>query len=461
MNPWEAMQPPVGGQLATPIAKKPLTPQEYLQQLLQGATPGAQAARTADATSPASEFDMRASRAPSSGLTEASPQDPTSYVDPPAAPAPEQAASLSPFQLKSISTKITNHNPLATPEDRGSLSNMMALEQGDVDKLRGMADAEEAKPNQTNLSPIASLVDSWYGTNLQKGYTPPASPEEKAKHLAGLRQLAAQGQQSVTKDQLSLLLGSDKSESNLMKAVLAASLKGKQGDPDWRTDRNINSAVHDVHYAPNLKVYADLQNRLAGAYSLASGASPANQQIKEALQAMSSAVNRANVSSDYKQKQLDLPTITGYLADLEAMSTSDPYKPAPPQVVKYVREMSQRIFDVIQNDLAREATRVTAGKHFKSKEVQSAVDEARNTYINGDYSNDIRAMNGMPESQYKTVIGGTDVKTGQKAKIPAAAAAAPAAAESQPKYEYSQKLNKTRITYPDGRTEMKDGHLGQ
>lgn len=61
-------------------------------------------------------------------------------------------------------------------------------QQQGLDEMGRQRDAYAAMPTQVDLSPLMALADTWYGGNLQKGYRPPTTVEERVGVLTGLQQ---------------------------------------------------------------------------------------------------------------------------------------------------------------------------------------------------------------------------------------------------------------------------------
>lgn len=132
------------------------------------------------------------------------------------------------------------------------LQKMFGLQQATVNKQNALADIAEQLPtaaadnaqtgygrvsgqlSQADLSPLMAFADSMTGGHTAQAYRKPPSSDERLETIAKLRTLAGQGQQALTKDMLTQMLGGDK-----LQALLMANLSKQGKTDDARTDRVI------------------------------------------------------------------------------------------------------------------------------------------------------------------------------------------------------------------------------
>lgn len=81
-------------------------------------------------------------------------------------------------------------------------------ESASVDDLSDAANNYAAHPTETDISPLAALVDTLTGSQLAKTITKPkTSPLDKLENVAALKGLVSKGRGSLTENQIKSLLG--------------------------------------------------------------------------------------------------------------------------------------------------------------------------------------------------------------------------------------------------------------
>lgn len=133
---------------------------------------------------------------------------------------------------------------------RNLLQQLFAEQQDEVNKMRTAADAAEAKPLQVDLSPLMALADTWTGSKLAPSYKAPESPDDKQFRVAQMRKMAGEGQDKVSKDQLALLLGEGKDDTQLLKLMMGSmgSLAGdfKAQQLQWLKEKNLKEDLDKI-----------------------------------------------------------------------------------------------------------------------------------------------------------------------------------------------------------------------
>lgn len=131
----------------------------------------------------------------------------------------------------------------------GTVADPTALVDDDKElgDLKKMIDGFESK-KKFDLSPALALVDSWTGSNLQKGYDRPLSDEERERIVIGLREtamtkeadmkykkayLASMAKQDQTRKDLKAM----DNATDLQKANIMAASRTKAPDPGKVQDR--------------------------------------------------------------------------------------------------------------------------------------------------------------------------------------------------------------------------------
>lgn len=310
-----------------------------------------------------------------------------------------------------VSAPGVNQMQQFSPEQ---ISFFLNQQQGNVAKNQ---DRLKELQEQTDLSPLLALSDSWTGSNFAKSYTSPkkaAADLERyiekqqgdiAKNFTSIynRELSSNARTEAAK------IGSESREKIANSTREAKAKAAKQPKPltpfqqslmDYRTDRLMRDAADSIHKAPNMKTYVDLSNNVGESINLVNQPDVTLTAANEALQGIVRAISRTNVSSDYKLKQFETPTLQGWQNKLETLITSDPNRPAPPEVVKLIQKIGNRVLDNYDGAIKREANRVAQGKigHFKNRAANDAMKQARDFYTSGAFIEELRRNQGIGPS---------------------------------------------------------------
>ena len=341
------------------------------------------------------------------GRTPASPQAPDVMTlaqpsNAPVIPAQRKGMQIDPALLQRNARIVAN-----APDSSRAYADYLdsiAQQKEQVENLKSLADQTGATPVQADLSPAMAFADSLTGGKTAQAYQKPLSPDDKIAKMAALRNMAANAEGNVTKDELSAAMGGQRNDVAFQKALLM--LMAKQGQNannpqmDWRTDRITQAAADSIHHAPNMKTYTDMANSVGESMFLLNKPDVTVTEAHEALQNLTRAIGRSNVSSDFRQKQLAMPTLEEYGKNLDALVESDPNQAAPVNVVGLIKKIGGRVFDTYDSSIRREANRAAQGKlgQYRTPEANTAVQQARDFYTSGQYMKELRNTYGLEPS---------------------------------------------------------------
>lgn len=332
-----------------------------------------------------------------------------SQIAPQAQPAPEMSQmppSGWPGMVAQRGLASGQKAPLPKPPvaDFSRVDPSLGTQNEDVSKLRGMADTIQNREVQPNLSSLAAYVDSLNNgqTHFADAYKSqaPMSADQRDEQVAKLRNMAATAQNNITRDQLNAANGNNKSQMAYYKALTDQVNRANNPMGLARESGQVISAAHTINNAPNMKTYIDLQNQLGSSLNSLQKPDVSVTEAKEAFANISNAISRSNNTSDYKQKELSNPNLQEAMAKVQSYWESDPNQPAPPEVVKLLNKMGQRIFDSYDGDIAREAKR--AGQEIATnsplKSVRDTAQQTMDKYTSGSYTNELRQRFGLPKN---------------------------------------------------------------
>lgn len=139
---------------------------------------------------------------------------------------------------RGASAKASINEFLDSPESRAYLANLersqqeaIANQKLGVDSAQANLGAFEKLPVQYDLSPLMNLSDSWFGSNLLKGYKSPSSPQELIAARSALEGALAKTRAGVTeaeKDRLQQNLTNRQKTAQLLTEASIADLKRKE-----------------------------------------------------------------------------------------------------------------------------------------------------------------------------------------------------------------------------------------
>lgn len=108
---------------------------------------------------------------------------------------------------------------------------VVAAQQAGVDQYGRSLEATKALPGQLDLSPLMALSDTWYGGNLSKGYTKPASTEQRTQDIMALQNALSRQKAGVSETELGLIkqrLGGEEALAGMKNAREMAALRKQE-----------------------------------------------------------------------------------------------------------------------------------------------------------------------------------------------------------------------------------------
>lgn len=139
---------------------------------------------------------------------------------------------------KGSSAKASINEYLDSPETRAYLADLeksqqeaIANQKMGVESAQSNLNAFSNLPVQYDLSPLMNLSDSWFGSNLLKGYKSPTSPQELIATRSALEGALAKTRSGVTeaeKDRLQQNLTNRQKTAQLLNDAAIADLKRKE-----------------------------------------------------------------------------------------------------------------------------------------------------------------------------------------------------------------------------------------
>lgn len=108
---------------------------------------------------------------------------------------------------------------------------VVAAQQAGVDQYGRSLEATKALPGQLDLSPLMALSDTWYGGNLSKGYTKPASTEQRTQDIMALQNALSRQKAGVSETELGLIkqrLGGEEALAGMKNAREMAALRRQE-----------------------------------------------------------------------------------------------------------------------------------------------------------------------------------------------------------------------------------------
>jgi hypothetical protein len=223
---------------------------------------------------------------------------------------------------------------------RQLLQQLFEQQQEAVNKQHQAADEAEALPTGLNLAPLLALTDSWTGSKMAPSYQQPESPEEKQLRVAKLRQLAGEGQEKVTKQQLSLLLGEGKDDTNLLRA-LASGMGGAAGDIKALQLQ----LAKDKYLSEDLKkIETPFEDQLQDLEFVQEGLESANVQALGTIISKYSRVvaGEKGVLTDEDVNRTSLKNFFKDIASVQSYFSKNPASKIPPEYVQGMIELTER-----------------------------------------------------------------------------------------------------------------------
>lgn len=190
-----------------------------------------------------------------------------------------------------------------TPEDTLRLKSLFDSQQEGVDRLRAAAENYAAGPDEINLAPLLALSDSWTGGNLSKSYQAPPSQDERAINAQKLRAAAADAQNNLTKDRVSVFNAGNKDEAAMLRTLLQAQ--------NSNAVRNLSSDVKEQMLT--YKKEQDLQSQLT---------KEIEKPLEDQVQLVSN-IDNALQSNDYQQVWGSLSNLARLMGEKGVLTDKD------------------------------------------------------------------------------------------------------------------------------------------
>ena len=242
------------------------------------------------------------------------------------------------------------------------LKRYLGLQQENVNQQNKLADAAAEQPQQTDISPLLALADSWGAGGVSKGYTKPPTKMERLAMIAGLKEKANAGQQNITKDVLTQMLGADKTNAALLRFIAGGADKDKKTDAAM--SKEINKMMQDA--GKDLDIYKARSGAVgqigktqvtAGRLATMVNAFKDNnlppQQMAELAAGLAGLATGGNVVAQEQIRNILPATAASSAANLQQWFTNEPQGAGQQEFVK-----------MMMHTINREAQ--TAGKQARS-----------------------------------------------------------------------------------------------
>jgi hypothetical protein len=161
---------------------------------------------------------------------------------------------------------------------------------------------------------------------------------------------------------------------------------------DLRTDKQAAEATNRIHNDKDITQMRGQANAIYRGMHLISDPNnpPSVTAMHEIAQDFASALNNGKVSSDFKLKSISTPTLQENMRKLESFITSNPNQPAPPEVVRFWKDMGSRLNDAYKRQMGARASTITKelGTVYKhNQQARDAAAAAAQSYIDGSWIN--------------------------------------------------------------------------
>lgn len=154
--------------------------------------------------------------------------------------------------------------------------------------------------------------------------------------------------------------------------------------------RKDEQAAQAVRHITDDKVIVPLQTQsqnIAKGMDLLNG-TPSYKRLAEVAQDFSAALSNKSVSSDYKLRQIDTPTLKQKIADAVAFSQSNPDQPADPIIVKFWRDMGESLNGAFDRQIAARANVLSSQLdtiYSKNPNAKAAAKNIAKSYKTGEW----------------------------------------------------------------------------
>jgi hypothetical protein len=191
-------------------------------------------------------------------------------------------------------------------------------------------------------------------------------------------------------------------DPNSPKALEIEAQKGKTDSMVTRANTGVDAqaaqAAKNIHDNEAISKYREqAMNVDRGLQTM--GENPSVTQMSEIAQDFAQALSGKGVSSDFRIKEISTPTVKSQLAKLASYVTSNPDQSAPPEVVKFWKDMGQRLSGAYDRQLAAQAKNIdttTDTAYGHNPQARSSAHAAANLYISGKW-----------RPQFESEVGGS------------------------------------------------------
>lgn len=193
----------------------------------------------------------------------------------PPPPNPEQSSYLTQDQVNAMAGQqapMSSLPSIAPPDmsrykallDQMDARGAAALEaqRSGIDQFGRQIDATKAIPIQADISPLLALSDTWFGGNLQKGYTPPTPTEAKVSQIMQLQAALQKQKQGLSDDEIALIksrLGGEESLAKMQAEFQGLKLRKAELGEAQKTRQDFREMQEDQRQVEKLQTGNDLK----------------------------------------------------------------------------------------------------------------------------------------------------------------------------------------------------------
>lgn len=146
-----------------------------------------------------------------------------------------------------------------------------------------------------------------------------------------------------------------------------------------RRDEQAANAVNKINTNPAITGLQTQSRNITKGLNLLNNGKPSVTTINEVAQDFSAALSNAKASSDFKLKQIETHTLQGELQKLKQYISSNPDQPAPPEVVKFWKDMGERLDVNYHKQIGAQAAQLSRSAETTYKNNPQAVKAVKDT----------------------------------------------------------------------------------
>lgn len=140
--------------------------------------------------------------------------------------------------------------PGVTNPARDEISNLLAMQQQEIDRQRELYDQAAAMEPQADLRPIAAFVDSMTGSKSAAAAAPSFTQADKLKLMSQLRENVAQGQEKLTSAKLRQALGEEGLDMRKLAMIMSGTKREvADAEKETRMELKIGQIATNLHNA--------------------------------------------------------------------------------------------------------------------------------------------------------------------------------------------------------------------